>query len=232
MTETNLIRVVIAEDDARIAEIQQRFIERMNGFEVVGLSHSLDQTVQMAEILEPDLLLLDIHFPDGNGLDFLQKMREQRTKTDVILVTAARDIETLKSAMHGGVFDYVVKPLVFERIRDSLQRYRQHNEQLKSLHRVDQQAIDALIHSGSESKKSHCEASLPKGIDALTLVKIRDFFQQLEGSIGASTVGKTIGVSRTTARRYLEYMVSSSELIVDVNYGGVGRPERYYCRAN
>lgn len=232
MTDSSTIRVVIAEDDVRIAEIQQRFMERVEGFEVAGLAHTLEQAKQMVEILEPDLLLLDIHFPDGNGLDFLNNMREQKLSTDVILMTAARDIDTLKSAMHSGIFDYIVKPLVFERFQDSLQRYHQHFEHLNSLHRVDQQAIDALIpRGGVEPHKSTSESALPKGIDAITLEKVRDLFQSVENSIGASTVGETIGVSRTTARRYLEYLVSSRELVVDVNYGGVGRPERYYCRS-
>ena len=84
LTMQDLIRVVVAEDDPRIAEIQQRFTEQLDGFEVVGLSHTLEQTVQMVEILRPDLLLLDIHFPDGNGLEFLKKLREQKLATDVI----------------------------------------------------------------------------------------------------------------------------------------------------
>lgn len=226
------IRIVIAEDDARIAEIQQRFVEQVDGFEVVGLSHSLQQTGQMVEILQPELLLLDIHFPDGNGLDFLKNLREQDQHTDVILMTAARDIETLKSAMHGGIFDYIVKPLVFERIQDSLQRYQQHRQQLDSVQQVDQKTIDALLpRGGTASTAAQLDQHLPKGIDELTLTKVRDLFAELEHSLGASTVGETLGVSRTTARRYLEYLVSSGELEVDVNYGGVGRPERHYCKA-
>ncbi len=232
MNDSTSIRTVIAEDDVRIAEIQQRFIEQVEGFEVVGLSHTLEQTRQMVEILQPQLLLLDIQFPDGNGLDFLKEIRESRIQTDVILMTAARDIDTLKSAMHSGIFDYIVKPLVFDRFQDSLQRYRQHLEQLSSLQRVDQQTIDALLpRAGTDSQRSVSETSLPKGIDALTLIKIRDLFVDRDDSLAASPVGDAIGASRTTARRYLEYMVSTGELIVDVNYGGVGRPERYYCRS-
>ena len=71
---------------------------------------------------------------------------------------------------------------------------------------------------------------LPKSIDALTLNKVRDLFQYVPDSQGAELVGQSIGISRTTARRYLEYMVSTNELVVDVTYGGVGRPERHYCR--
>lgn len=232
MTQIGHTRVVIAEDDARIAEIQQRFTEQVQGFEVVGLSHTLEQTVQMVEILEPDLLLLDIHFPDGNGLDFLKKMREQKLATDVILITAARDIETLKSAMHGGIFDFIVKPLVFDRFRDSLQRYQLHVERMSSLSSIDQQMIDTLIpRGGADPAQTGAESSLPKGIDALTLNKIQGQFSDQDTSLGASSVGDAVGVSRTTARRYLEYLVSNGELIVDVSYGGVGRPERYYCRS-
>ena len=226
---TLLTRVVIAEDDTRIAEIQQNFVEQIDGFEVVGLSHSLAQTQQMIQILEPDLLLLDIHFPDGNGLDLLKNLRDQDKEIDIILVTAARDIDTLKSAMHGGIFDYIVKPLVFERIKDSLQRYLQHTEQLNTLYKVDQKTIDSLLpRSGGLSTKPQAER-LPKGIDEITLIKVQMLFAESHDSLGASKVGDAIGVSRTTARRYLEHLVSCGDLIVDVSYGGVGRPERYYC---
>lgn len=233
MNPNHIIRTVIAEDDVRIADIQQRFIEKVEGFEVIGLSHSLEQTGQMVEILEPDLLLLDIHFPDGNGLEFLTRMRKSNIHTDVILMTAARDIETLKSAMHSGIFDYIVKPLVFARIEDSLLRFRQHIDQLNSLSRIDQQTIDALLpRVAKETHAGQVDTALPKGIDSLTLIKIRDLFNDGQHSLAASSVADAMGASRTTARRYLEYLVSSGELIVDVNYGGVGRPERYYCRSD
>ena len=227
------IRVVIAEDDARIAEIQQRFVEQVPGFEVVGLSHSIDQAQQMVDILKPDLVLLDIHFPDGNGLDYLKYLREKNLQTDVILITAARDIESLKSAMMGGIFDYIVKPLVFERIQKSLLRYQNHVQQISTLQEVDQKTIDALLPRAGASLKADQsgEYRLPKGIDELTLGKIIELFANLQESLGASSVGDNLGVSRTTARRYLEYLVSTGELAVDVNYGGVGRPERYYRKA-
>ncbi len=226
------IRVVIAEDDSRIAQIQQHFVEQVEGFEVVGLSHSLEQSVQMVEILQPDLLLLDIHFPDGNGLEFLKNLRDKTHKIDVILMTAARDIETLKSAMYGGIFDYIVKPLVFERIQDSLQRYHQHRQQLSNLQQVDQKTIDALLPRGSASSAANANSRTPKGIDELTLEKVHALFANMGDSLGATTVAESLGVSRTTARRYLEYLVSRGELVVDVSYGGVGRPERCYCKAS
>ena len=185
----------------------------------------------MIDILEPDLILLDIHFPDGNGLEFLKSLRDENRNIDVILVTAARDVESVKSAMHGGVFDYIVKPLEFSRMRDSLSRYQDHFERLKALDTVEQSDIDGLLpRAVSDSTAKPAVNLLPKGIDALTLIKVRDLFQSVPDSQGAELVGHNIGISRTTARRYLEYLVSTNELVVDVTYGGVGRPERHYCR--
>jgi two-component system CitB family response regulator len=227
----NPIRTIIAEDDPRIAEIQHRFVEKLDAFEAIGLAHNLEDCREMIDILEPDLVLLDIHFPDGNGLDFLKTLRDENRNIDVILVTAARDVESVKSAMHGGVFDYIVKPLEFSRMRDSLSRYRDHFERLKALDTVQQSDIDGLLPRAiTASTANRPVNSLPKGIDALTLVKVQELFQSAPDSQGAEMVGQNIGISRTTARRYLEYLVSTNELVVDVSYGGVGRPERHYCR--
>jgi len=227
----SLIRTIIAEDDPRIAEIQHRFLEKLEAFEAVGLAHNLEDCREMIDILEPDLVLLDIHFPDGNGLDFLKSLRDENRNIDVILVTAARDVESVKSAMHGGVFDYIVKPLEFSRMRDSLSRYHDHIDRLNALETVEQSDIDGLLpRAKSDTPAKSAVNLLPKGIDALTLNKVRELFQSAAQSQGAELVGQNIGISRTTARRYLEYLVSTNELVVDVTYGGVGRPERHYCR--
>ena len=227
----NSVKVLIAEDDRQIAEIQRQFLDRVDGFEVVGMAHSLQSTQEMTEILMPDLLLLDIHFPDGNGLDFVNQLREGKQQIDVILITAARNVEMLKTAIYGGVFDYIVKPLVFDRIRESLDRYRAQVLRLQKLQTLDQSDIDAILpRAGAVSQDG--EPSLPKGVDVLTLNKVREFLESPGQSIAASDVGNRLGVSRTTARRYLEYLVSTRELQVDLSYGSVGRPERYYSRRN
>ena len=225
----NNVKVLIAEDDRRIAEIQQQLVDQFDGFEVIGMAHSLESAREMTQVLAPDLLLLDIHFPDGNGLDFVNQLREGKQQTDVILVTAARDVEMLKTAIYGGVFDYIVKPLVFDRIRESLERYRERLIRLGDLDTVDQSDIDAIMPRAQIASPTE-DTALPKGVDVLTLNKVREFLDTSEQSIAASVVGEKLGVSRTTARRYLEYLVSTRELQVDLSYGGVGRPERHYSR--
>ncbi len=67
-----LTRVLIVEDDIRIADLHRRFIERVEGCKVVAIAHRLDDAREMAEALEPHLILLDLYFPEGPGTDFLR----------------------------------------------------------------------------------------------------------------------------------------------------------------
>lgn len=231
------ISVVIAEDDRQIAEIQRRFISRVPGFEVTGIAHSLLEARDLTEVLAPDLVLLDVQFPDGTGLELLGELRARQQAVDVILVTAAKEVETLKAALHGGVFDYILKPLIFDRLQQALTRYQEHHQRLLGLQSLQQSEVDGLLaHSFSVSSAETQAATsaeiterLPKGIDPLTLEKITELLQSQKGEASsAEQVGKQIGASRTTARRYLEFLVSQQAVAVEVSYGSVGRPERRY----
>lgn len=226
-----MIRVVIAEDDLQIAEIQRRFLERIEGFELAGLAHGLEEAEDLVEILQPDLLLLDIQFPTGTGLDLLRKLRAGNSSVDVIMITAAKEVETLREALHGGVFDYILKPLVFERLQETLTNYRKHISRLETLQSLEQRDVDSVLPKTTGNVETRPDDQrLPKGIDGLTLEKIRKVFADRNDALNAEEVGELIGASRTTARRYLEYLVGCSQLSAEVSYGTVGRPERRYQR--
>jgi two-component system CitB family response regulator/two-component system response regulator DcuR len=221
------LTVLIVDDDPKIAEIHRHYTEKVEGFKVCGISDSLDDAIKMAGILEPDLILLDLYFPEGLGLDVLWKVRSEQQACDVIMITAAKEIGPLQQALRGGVFDYIVKPVMFPRFRDALEKFRAHRLRLQDGFPVDQQHIDQLLHPYRESSPG--EPEHPKGIDPLTLKKISGIFAQAcaEG-FSAEEVGEQTGVSRTTARRYLEYLTANGKLAAELVYGAVGRPERRY----
>ncbi|WP_027854943.1 response regulator [Marinobacterium litorale] len=225
--------IIIAEDDTQIAEIQRRFVERVPGFEIRGIAHSTRDARELIDVLKPDLVMLDIQFPDGSGLELLRELRAAAQPTDVILVTAAKEVDSLTEALRCGVFDYILKPLIFERLEQALLNYQQHLERLNALGSLSQQSVDGLLPRSTQSTTSDPESGskrLPKGIDGLTLDKVRGAMQNATGSLSAEQMGELIGSSRTTARRYLEYLVSEGELEADINYGSIGRPERRYRR--
>lgn len=224
-------KVMVIEDDIAIAELHHRYLEQMGGFEVVGIATSQSEAIMQLDILKPDLVLLDVYLPDGCGLDILNHVRGNNQGCDVILITAARDVDTLQQAMRGGVVDYLLKPVMFPRLEASLKKYRSQQEELESVSDLNQGLVDKMLQAANQAD-SKPAATLPKGIDGVTLDKIRALFESAETKdLTADEAGERIGASRTTARRYLEYLITTGELNADLNYGSVGRPERCYNKA-
>lgn len=219
--------VLIVDDDPKIAEIHRHFTEKVVGFKVVGLADSIADAEKMCELFDPDLVLLDLYFPEGLGTEVLWQIRARRQATDVILITAAKELEPLQEAMRGGVFDYILKPVMFARFKEALENFREYRLKLQTETNLDQQDVDRLMHPYKGSQPG--EPVLPKGIDMLTLKKVSDTFNQPHpDGFSAEEVGERIGTSRTTARRYLEYLTVSGKLTAELVYGAVGRPERRY----
>ncbi len=222
------IRVLIIEDDLRISEIHRRFTEKVEGFEVVGIANSLSDGEDMCKILEPELILLDLYFPDGYGIDLLRQIRSRHQEVDLILITAAKEIGPLKDAIRGGVFDYIIKPVVFSRFAEAMEKYRSYHFDIEGEQKLEQKDVDRLL---GVTHAPHDKEDFPKGIDPLTLKKVHGVFTiPPDEGVSAEEVGSLLGVSRTTARRYLEYLVSGGFLSADLIYKKVGRPERRYFR--
>ena len=118
--------------------------------------------------------------------------------------------------------------MVFSRFEQTLRRYRTHHSNLQSLDSLNQSDIDRIIHQEKPTDSSRMDSGLPKGIDPVTLDKILEEMKEGSTLFTSEEMAERVGASRTTARRYLEYLVSRGSVEVDVSYGGVGRPERIY----
>lgn len=221
------IQVFIVEDDLKIAEINRRFTEKISGYEVCGISTNLSEAKEMIDILKPDLVLLDIYFADGNGIDLLWFIRQKYRHTDVIMITAAKEVDRVQSAIRGGAIDYIIKPIIFQRFQQTLEKFQNYKQQIATMSQVDQQQVDHLFDTVHKQIKPS-EILIPKGIDPITLDNIKNHMKDEVNGITAEQLGKEIGVSRTTSRRYLEYMVSMGDVRAELLYGSVGRPERRY----
>ncbi|MCM3005997.1 response regulator [Priestia koreensis] len=229
MRGTKIIEVLIIEDDVRIAEIQKRYIEKIEGFQTIGIATSYEEAKQSIEILQPALILLDVYFPDMNGIQFLREIKSDYKGIDVMMITATKEIDVIQEAISIGVFDFIIKPVIFERFEQSLKRYEEHYMIMQSLKRdnksVTQLEVDQLLRKQSSSQK---HTYYPKGIDRLTLEKVLDVLSGCTVGLTAEQMAKEMGASRTTARRYLEYLISDGKIDADLSYGTVGRPERVY----
>ncbi len=225
------VEVLIVEDDVRILDINRRFVEKVDGFHVIATATNGEEAKELLECIRPNLVLLDVYLPDMVGTDLVWHIRQIYRTVDIIMITAAKEMEMVQAALRGGVYDYIVKPLVFERFRERLESYREHVMRTSEAGTVDQEEIDRLMSRRLHPGKMK-ENVMPKGIDGLTLEKVMHVITQAATTgLSAEEVGKIVGTSRTTARRYLEYLVAEGKVRADLVYGTVGRPERKYRAA-
>jgi response regulator of citrate/malate metabolism len=220
-----VIRVLVVDDDFMVAKVHRGFVDRVPGFTTVGVAHTgADALAQIAE-LQPDLVLLDIYLPDITGLEVLRRLREDTAGggPDVLAVTAARDVSTVRSALHGGVVHYVLKPFSFDVLRDRLERYAVAYGRLAETTDVGQSDVDDLFVAMRPTS-----AALPKGLTADTSALIADAMRTCDGDLSAGECAELIGLSRVSTRRYLEHFVTAGKVEVRLRYGSAGRPQRRY----
>jgi response regulator of citrate/malate metabolism len=215
--------VLIVDDDFMVAEIHRRFVERVDGFQAVGVAHTGAEALTSAKDLQPHLILLDVYLPDMTGLDVLQRLRSDGDRVGVIMITAARELDMVKGALDGGAADYLIKPFEFGQLKAKLEAFAARAQALESAAGVDQSMIDSLF--GNPGAASP-QAVMPKGLGAetgrLVLHAVREAVE-----VSAAECAVLVGISRVSARRYLEHYLSTGALELRLQYG-VGRPERRY----
>ncbi|WP_146551583.1 response regulator [Rummeliibacillus sp. SL167] len=220
------IQVLLIEDDPMVRQVNRQFIEQVPGYSLIGTAKNGMEGIQQIKQLKPDLVFMDIFMPEQDGIETLKKIREKGLKVDVIAVTAANDMKTIQKMLQLGVFDYIMKPFSFERMKHTLQNYRQYKNKMEEKSEMTQKELDALLHH--QLKPHQPDIKLPKGLNASTLEKIVSFIGIQEQSVSAEEVANGVGLARVTARRYLDYLEKQNKVKIDIQYGGVGRPVNQY----
>jgi response regulator of citrate/malate metabolism len=224
-TPAGAIRTLIVEDDFRVAAIHRGFMERLPSFAVVGVAHTAAEALTQAERESPDLVLLDIYLPDRSGLEVLRELHSTgRPPVDVIAITAANDVETLRSALQGGVVHYLVKPFQFNAFREKLESYAALRSRLGQIRQVDQDEIDDVL----ATLRASSSPVLPKGLSPATFALVARTLREIADDLSAEEVADRTGVSRVTSRRYLDRLARTGLVQVTMRYGKAGRPEHRY----
>jgi response regulator of citrate/malate metabolism len=221
-----VIRVLVVDDDFMVARIHVGFVGRVDGFEVVGVAHSGAEAADAVAELRPDLLLLDLYLPDRFGLDLLADLRTLPQPCDAIVITAAKEGDAVRAAVRLGVADYVLKPFGFPDLEERLQRYAAQRRLLDRTQVHGQDDVDRVFVRAAGT--SGGPVALPKGMSAETALLVQDALRSANDTLSATEVAEVVGLSRVSARRYLEHFVTTGQADVRLRYGSTGRPERRY----
>lgn len=219
-----MIDVLVVDDDFMVARINTGFVQKVPGFRVVGTAGTAAEAVLAAASLQPDLVLLDMYLPDKFGLDALKEIRAAGHDCDFLVISAAREADTVRAAARQGVVNYLLKPFEFQDLRVRLERYAAQRAELGNLVVSGQDDIDRVLHRTAAPQR----APLPKGLSVETADLVKTALHAAVAPISAADCAQAVGISRVSARRYLEHLCTSGIAEVTLKYGTTGRPERLF----
>lgn len=223
-----MIEVLIVEDDPMVARVNRDFANSVAGFQVVGIAGTAEEGLSKIIALQPDLALIDVYLPDQSGLELLRELRKLQVPSDAILITAAHDAETVENAFRYGAVDYILKPFKLRRLQLSLETYANMRTRLNSMLALSQQEIDQLKAQHLNILEEERIGQMPKGLNDLTMKQVLLHMIKNNNPMSAEEVAEGLGLARVTARRYLEYLDETGKVVVDLQYGSVGRPVKKY----
>ncbi|WP_326821114.1 response regulator [Streptosporangium sp. NBC_01639] len=221
---TTDITVLIVDDDPVVTTALRAQVNRIFGFKVVGIAHTGQAALAAAHHFAPRLVLLDLHLPDLPGLEVAHQLRRpNQPPMDVIVVSGQKDSAAVRAAMQRGALYYLVKPTRVDTLEQTLHRYAATIAQLAGSGSIEQQEIDRIFRSLHLDQTAR-----PKSISAATEQSVLDALAAAEADLSAHEMAQTIGVSRATARRYLEYLAELGQVESGLRYGPTGRPQHRY----
>jgi two-component system CitB family response regulator len=222
-----VIRTLVVDDDFRVAAIHAAYVNKIEGFEVIAEAHSAAEAA--VDRLRPDLMLLDLYLPDEHGLKLVARLRDGHPPVDVIVITAAKDAESVRVAMQGGALHYLLKPFSFPVLRDKLLSYAQMRTRLSALrsaseHGADQRTVDRVF----GALRATDQLAGVKGRSVHTLEAVEQLLSETDADLSAAEVAERTGMSRATAQRYLSHLHEVGRVDIKLRYGSGGRPEHGY----
>lgn len=219
-------KVIIVEDDPMVASINKQYVERNKSLELSGIFSNGEDALKHLRSHSADLIILDLYMPIMDGQTFLRKLRDSGNPVDVIMVTAANDMQNIRSLLSLGLTDYLVKPFEYSRFSKALEKFIQKQEVIAQNQGLNQQQLDDFLSTVRSSEKDFLPS---KGLQSKTLTSIRSYLKQHTGeNLTSEQIADEIGLSRVTIRRYMNYLIELKEVSSDIDYNTGGRPSILY----
>lgn len=222
------MNVLIIEDDPMVDFIHRNYLEKLDQCDLIISSNSISDAKEKLDQFKVDLVLLDIHISDGNGLELLEYLRSVHHDSEVIIISAANVSTVIKSGLHFGIIDYLIKPFTFDRFQESINRFVQQKSQFKQ-GKLNQESIDFLTTKQAIEAKPDVTI-LDKGLSQSTLELIKNVIASFHEPFTISELAEKSQLSHVSVRKYIAYLEDCKQLNSQQIYTKVGRPYRIYIK--
>jgi response regulator of citrate/malate metabolism len=222
-----LLSSVIADDSLKLQERYAAALGRAKGFrlrEIVSSGPELDDCLLRGGI---HLVLLDLYLDGWNGLESLRQARIRHPRVDWLILSRGGDPDIVRGCICLGAFDYLIKPFPTERLEMALSAYYQYHEGLtQRTNPWQQDDLDRV--TGLRGHFAGKGNEVPKGLQSKILHQVRACLGENARPRSSAEMGAMLGISRSTARRYLEHLAEKGEAAVEYEVSDVGRPVKLY----
>ncbi|WP_431711634.1 response regulator [Glutamicibacter uratoxydans] len=228
-------KVLVVDDEPETARAHATYVNRVPGFSAGAIVWDGQSALQLLSAAEAegdpfDLVLLDMTLPDLHGIDVARRIRGRGLTLDIIAITAVRDLAVVRSAVATGITQYLIKPFSFAAFSEKLENHRLFIDSMRSAGGATSQA--ALDSAFAKLRSTGVAAELPKGLIIERLEQIRAHLAaEAQCAFSATELAEELGMSRVTARRYLEHLVDANMAEKQPRSGTRGRPEYEYRAA-
>lgn len=222
------MNVLIIEDDPMVDFIHRNYLEKVNKFQIILSSDSVSDALNKLDHYNIDLILLDIHIKEGNGIQFLENLRLKHHNCEVIIISAVNDGKIVNSGFHFGIVDYLIKPFTFERFESSITSFLDRKKQLNQ-HIINQSQIDKLK-NGQNNKQKQDNIFLEKGLSESTYNLVLSTISTLNREFTIQELTDATNLSHVSVRKYVAFMEENEIIEAKQIYTKVGRPYKIYQR--
>lgn len=164
------------------------------------------QGVELFKVMQPDLILLDYHMPDWDGIKTTKELRQLNTSVPIIILTVDERQEIANKFLHAGATDFALKPI---KAPDLISRIRINLKIVKLIGDKD-------------------SVFVAKGISQPTLISIKNFMIQQDQPSSIKEIQQSLPIAYQTVHRYLNYLEGKGEVEIVSEYGRPGRPKNKY----
>ncbi|MDT2732570.1 response regulator [Streptococcus parauberis] len=222
------MNVLIIEDDPMVDFIHRNYLEKVNKFQIILSSDSISDALNKLDHYNINLILLDIHIKEGNGIQFLENLRLKHHNCEVIIISAVNDGKIVKSGFHFGIVDYLIKPFTFERFESSITSFLDRKKQLNQ-HIINQNQIDKLK-NGQNNKQKQDNIFLEKGLSESTYNLVLSTISTLNREFTIQKLTDATNLSHVSVRKYVAFMEENEIIEAKQIYTKVGRPYKIFQR--
>ena len=181
------VRIGLVDDHHLVREGLRLVLAGVDGLEVVGEAATHEEAFELVATTRPDVLLLDLSFPEGDGLPLLRALRSRQPDLRIIVLTMDRGSETVRQALVGGAQGYIVKGARTTDLLDAITAVSNGERYLHS------SVTAAIIDDSIRLNRSGAQLS----------IREREILTLLASGHSTAEVGGMLGISVHTVRRHV-----------------------------